>query len=237
MRDAFKRFVTFSAWLGTMTGLYLGAAALKLERVFWALLAAAALGALLWPRVSKYFRAIRAYERLLNRVATLEQQLENAEGRNSQFVRDQYVALIRGRMEGWRDMRGLIASILADDPPRMMAVSTVDDDVVLIVQHDPKQKIFMGTRFVLQIEDTGEAKGIVEVSFLDEVNATAHLTCVEQFVPEYWARLRDRAILDPSAPPGARLIRYTVEFSSTARLFLSRTETSEERGKRLDGRG
>jgi hypothetical protein len=220
MRDDVSKFGRISAWLAGIAGLYLGARAVNADWVFFAVLAiAAAIVAII--RFRWIPQAIRAYDPLLKQVAELQEQLEavkrQLEGASRGRQSDYQAGISEGRAQVWGEIRSYSTDVL----PEILAIKDADGTVAFLTPYTSKAGPETGARFFVEDRATGEIKGAVEVSYVDESQGRAELMCVERRVERFWDVLLERASTDSSPPATAHLTFYSVSVEAI---------TSEESG-------
>ncbi len=151
-----------------------------------------------WGKVQRYEALESEHEKLKAQVAGLlaEQELLKASAEEG---------LAGGIEEGKLQVLGSLMGSIAG-PPQLIAVSVTGATLELVAQFDdPAKPVPLGARFQLQMTATGDRKGVVQVVRLDEPQRMVYLQAVERTVPEYWERLEDEAVANPTAPQGVRL--------------------------------
>ncbi|WJL97211.1 hypothetical protein QSU92_08655 [Microbacterium sp. ET2] len=210
MRRFVVRFWSAFATAAVIVGLYLGAAALSLELVFWLIVAGCLVVAVLWtavPWILKALPKIRGYDALLKRTGTLQGEMEDLRANAMQFasVRDELWR--EGYDDGIRAAQGAVLGSTADTPS-LLAVALTDDGIAFVGegQHLPT----VGSWFSVVTNSTTEVKGVVEVIESDPASRKVVLLCVEKRNEEYWDRLEARAVIDETVPPGTVLAKFSI---------------------------
>ncbi len=96
----------------------------------------------------------------------------------------------------------------------LTAMSFSEDNGLMLTARyaeDGEQPVSVGARFILQVEETSESKGVLEVVIHDPDVRLVHMSCVQEDAAAYWKALATRAVEDPSPPPKVRLVATTVE--------------------------
>lgn len=165
-----------------------------------------------YSRLEAEVTALRAeLVELRAEIAPLRAQSETLDARVAQLEIEARQRYEDGVDEGKMQWIGAQQSQLAGEPPRLIGVSDVRGELRLIGKYGERQQpIPEGTRYQVQIELTGEARGVVQVTHVVEVNRQVHMACVERTVEEFWARIEDDAVTSVTPPAGIILapMRY-----------------------------
>ena len=204
MADRLMRFgKAFAALLGVAATIY----AIVTAGRWWAwllfvvVLLAGAYAVEAW----KYFVRAYRYPQLEERIALLEAANQGHEIRIEQLEEEAQRQYKEGVEEG---MVRIIGSNQSQyhAPPRLVALSGQAPNLRLVGEYeadDPPPRL---TRYQVQVEATGEPRGVVEV---DDVVAELHLVhmkCIERTVNAFWTGIEEKAITDPTPPPGVCLV-------------------------------
>lgn len=211
MLDFLRRFWAWAATLATISALGLAAQDLGMLHVFWAVLVLALVIAgtsVASPRLLDVAQRVRAYPRLLNRAAQLQEQNEVLRQALSTVDTEMRSAFASGIKEGHQQIRGALLSQTVTTPPTLISTSIVNDELLLFGQTDQFSVPLIGCRFIVQVLGSNEVKGIVEVAGVNEDERTVSLICKEATVPEFWTRLEANAVADASPPSGVMLAVY-----------------------------
>jgi hypothetical protein len=210
--------------------MYLGAHALHDDWVFWALIPAALiLGAVsLWWRnvvraIVRFWEflvgitaAVRNYPIALAEVESLKAQLAEANNRVQKQPDEMKMQYQAGRLEGRREIIGEVLGHAINKRPQIVAISKGETGVVLVGTYSEGETVLVGARFTVQVQATGEVKGIVELVSETKADRLVYLACVEKTSPRFWTNLNDRLDVDPTAPPGIVLGHYQISSGDTA---------------------
>ena len=213
MKAYFVRFWGLAATLAGIAALYVGAVAIQKTIYFWIVVIASALIAAIKPG----FKAIadmairfRGYPRLLTRVAVAEDTIEQLKNQLSDAQDYATEARRLGLAEGRDQTLGSILSIGLADLPEISGIADESGTIALVARYRKDVRPRTKTRFNVISRGTGEVKGIVEVSRLDEDRELCFLRCVQPTAEKFWEHLAGRVAYDESAPGNTMLERYVI---------------------------
>lgn len=207
--------VLFASWLGAVVFLV-------------ALLLAVGWGAR--PHMQEAREKLRRYDTLATQADGLVAQVERLAAENERVKEAAgeatQEALATEIEEGKLQVIGSLLGLGAG-PPQLIAVSTTAGELELVAQYDdPDKPVRLGTRYQLQMTATGDRKGVVQVVRLDETQRMVYLQAVDKTVPEYWERLEDAAVANPTPPTGVRLTPVQYDLP---RALMPPTQTPVQR--------
>lgn len=208
LMDDLKRFAAWFISLVTVFGGIVLARDRDLEVEFIALVVIALLGVIvpkMWRRLGRWITAVRAYPRLLERIAELTELTESQERDLSalQELRDR--AYLEGKRDGDSALRGGVLAHFLKEVPQLVGVTDSDGEAVLVATFTDEAPVTrLGLSF--SVEDSlGEEKGIVVVDSINSERQQITLRCRERTVRRFWEVLDERAALDSSLPPDLSL--------------------------------
>jgi hypothetical protein len=216
IRDDIRKFGRTSAWLAGIAGLYLGAKALHADWVFFAVLALAGVIVII-ARLSWVPRALRSYGPLLEQVANLQEQARAADEQLKSLSRPLRQNFEAGIAEGRAQVIGAIRSLGVSKLPEIRAIKDVDGIPVIVARDQAQSGLSIGARFFVEDRETGEIKGVVEVTAINHSLNKAELSCVEYTVPRFWDTLLEKAMTDSSPPKSIQLGVYSILDESQVR--------------------
>jgi len=206
----FKRFWVLVGSITALVAAYFGLRALHLSEVFWIVVGGSLVLALIWvggPRVLVAVDRARKYPRLLERVADLQERLDDEVDTNFDLRGRVAEGRAEGVDEGRREILGALLSAVALEVPRLSVVLPSDGTVSLIGDVSEASGIQVGARFELVVEKTEQRLGVVEVVLVDAEKSTLHMQCVERTAPAFWRDLEQRSPADFGPPQGVVLRR------------------------------
>jgi len=203
--DRIKAVGTALLFLGTVAGFALGAYVARLLWLFGLVVVVAVLWAYrnearLFVRYLLDFRRSKAVSAgFEERIGQLEDEIEGMKDGVS-------LALEAGREEGRTEVVGAFLSAVAD-PPQLVGVEVAADDgqLLIVARADPPRPFFIGTRYQLSSVATGTVRGVLTVSYADELSGRVLLAVAKSDDEPYWKTLKARARLDASCPPDVRI--------------------------------
>lgn len=210
-RAFFRRWWALFGGVSLIIGLVLAAAQ---SRVEWLLLPALAITtaiALAWvlvPKLARMYVVLKdKHPAALKRIAVLEDEVSKLRRRVDDEGAARGGAYDEGFLEGATQVMGsLVATSQAAQPvPSITGVGASSGDVYLYAE--ATSKVNAPARYWLEITNNGERKGVVQVVSRPS-ERPIRLRCVHRTNSEYWERLAERAVTDPSPPVGARLAPY-----------------------------
>jgi hypothetical protein len=210
LRSFFKLFVGTLLAIAGIVGLYLGAVTVSLEWVFWAAIVIALMVAGITRIVPALFRAyqkIRAFPGLVRQNAAYKADLDSKDQTLTNLKSSLQDAQERGVAEGRAQVMGIMLAASAPNV-RIVAIATVDGEVVLIGESDSEPRV--GSRFHVIDSATGQMRGSVEVRSFDAQRSSIFLHCVDPVNVRFWEALLDRADADTSPPHGTELAPYFI---------------------------
>jgi hypothetical protein len=192
---------------------YLTAQAVKAEVAFWVVVALGALvAAFRWlgPLLLRVAQKVQNYDRMLNRVATMETDLEDAKSSAEILKAEAAKARADGIAEGKSRVFG---SMLARKfrPPKVAGITT-SEGVVVLIGSVAVGRISVGARYVVRSTNTGQAWGVVEAKTVNASGDSVILRCVEPVLPRFWDALASRVLEDDSPPRDVELEPYVMDF-------------------------
>lgn len=219
----------FWAWAGTLAGiaaLYVGAQSIKKTQYFFAVIVVAVVLAGARPAfrlVTVLGIRVRNYPNMLTRLAEAESQIEESKKVHT----SQVDAVEKARSDGIREGRAqVLGAALGEQLKELPAVTGImdDDGTIALVGACPANSIpRAGTRLKVISEASGELKGIVEVTRVDEERSFACMRCVAPTAPRFWEHLSERVDYDDSPPKGVQLSRVAIETVAPDYAFSSET--------------
>ena len=161
------------------------------------------------PFLLIYAKRIRDYPELTAEITDLRTKVEQLEADVGTLQRQAIRRYDDGVDEGKMQMIGQLQSAWGD-PPTLIALSEHVGDLLLVGEYGEDQEpILIGTRYEVQFEATGSPKGVVQVVAVVSERRLVHMACVERAVEDFWARLEDQVVADPTPPAGLRLSPVT----------------------------
>jgi hypothetical protein len=230
-----SRFWLLVVSLTALVGTYLGFDAVDRTTLFWVIVGLAAALAVGWvggPRLYAAWQKLRSFPRMLERVALLEEQVEE---------RDRVIASLSSRasdqekraiIEGRRQVEGALLAQRAVDVPAISLVTAGEDGALSIIANAASpESIAVGARFELQIEATEQRLGVLEVVLVDPERSFIHMRCVERIAAEFWQRLEQRSSAEFEPPSGVCLKRTNHELlTGQAATPVASLQTEKRRG-------
>lgn len=173
---------------------------------------------------------IRNYPGLLSRVAAGQDREANLEQRVTELEAQCRSDRSAGIVEGRERVVGAILSRRAGAVPELAAVTLAGESVILVGSIPKGVTVYIGTRFSLVIRGSGETKGHVQVrEVIPSVTDDAvMMECVGDVVPEFWARLAERALADNAPPAGVVLTRYAAPGEVDVGFLLEEAPMGQE---------
>ena len=211
-------------------GVWLGAVAInKVSWFFWALGAATAIALVLFvaPSVSERMGRIRKYPSLLASYQEMIESLERARGDLEASRKEAEKARIDGRRAGHRDAMGAVLALGVEDL-EIEGVTLVGSEVALLTATSGG-RLKVGARFLVADPMLPSPMGVVEV--MSMADGVAMLRCVERSNPRFWAEIAERADIDSSPPPRARLSPYKISDVGDSTESRGSPETSKMKGE------
>lgn len=163
--------------------------------------------------VSEMSRRWRGWPKLLEQVAILNADNRELGEQLNGAVRGQTTAFDRGQQAGWRAHAGIL--IGSATPPPTLVLASADSargGVLVLVGRGGGA---VGAWYTLEIQETRDAKGIVEVIEVGSDDRCV-MTCVRPLDRAYWQDLANRPRHETSAPGGAILVPVTDEVFARA---------------------
>jgi hypothetical protein len=159
-------------------------------------------------------RRWQGYPKLLEEVAALTEENSQRAGQLEGALAGQTAAFARGQDDGWRARTGLTLGLQAMPPVLLVASadSTRGGTLVLIGRG---REVPVGAWFTLEIQETRDPKGIVEVLEAGPDDRCV-MTCIKVLDPGYWEDLARRPRHETSAPDGAVLVAPTADVFARA---------------------
>jgi hypothetical protein len=208
-----KRFAWWFLALATVAGLYLAAEKVGVGRWFLGVtLASLVLAAI--PIFSGWFLKLRRYPSVMAESEQLRQNVTKLEEEITVLRQELALEYRRGVAEGQMQVIGSELASQCKKMPRLIAISNENDTLALIGTIDDDANLFIGARFEVQVQATGERKGVVEVVDIRPESNTTTMLCVDATVLAFWDSLRQRAPADPSPPAGMHLTPYVAELAA-----------------------
>lgn len=204
--------VTILIALATVAGLFLALALADLSWLFWCLLGASLLIALVlkvWPSVRIGFNQWRGYPSMVARNVELEGQVLELETAADEATNRAQLLKLEGIAEGRAQITGAILAAQSM-PPRIVAIADFHGRVSLVAESS-EPDILVGARFRLIVASTNALRGIVQVVRHDPLLAVYFLVCVEPTVPAFWQALLDKVDIDTAPPGDVRLERDVLD--------------------------
>ncbi|WP_091029925.1 hypothetical protein [Microbacterium oxydans] len=226
-----KKFWILFASAAAVAGLYFGAAALKLEIVFWLIVALCALGAVFWTIVPWFIKVvpkIRNYDKLLQKVGRLQGDLDDARSQAARLdsVAERVWGL--GYEAGIDEALGATLGIISPIPVLTQVVTTERGVSFLATTGTPEPRI--GARYSIVAAATAEVRGVVEVIRTVAEENRVVLLCVRRSVPAYWEQLEQRAMVDNSVPTGTEIKHLQISRKSVAPSNLLEVPEEDSHG-------
>jgi len=206
-----KRFWTLAVSLAGVVGLYLGALAVNLTKVFWIVLAVSVIVAglpIAFKKIIDIGIRFRNYPALLLQSAKLQEEKEELATSLEESQKLTAKAWSRGLSEGRAQVLGSLLGIDVEIP-KIVGIRSGQDDVLLIGQCTSDKMIRIGTRFVVE-SSFGDPRGIVEAIEQDEEKSLVFFKRIDNSAPIFWSHLQDRVQFDTSEPVGVQLAQYTL---------------------------
>jgi hypothetical protein len=227
--DFLKRFW---AWGLSLLGLVGGYIALQQAKLGWVIFVVAGVAAIL-ASVRPGLDAVARLRRYPGVVVDLAKAREDLGRVREELALEQTQAENRfeaGVKEGHARVIGAILAAQVSPLPELVAVGVSAEKLVLTGRMQKGSPVRVGTRFEVQVEATGDSKGVVEVVVVDADGELVHMECVQPEVQEFWRALERRAIEDPTPPRGIRLAPPLLEFPAlTANSTLERQPLGSDR--------
>jgi len=203
-----KRFVTALVYLSGAAAAFI---AIVLAGDWWAwlllglLVLAAAYALEAWKYVVRAYR----YPQLELKLAQHETRIGTLEASIEQLKEEADLRYEEGIEEG---MTRVIGSQQSQwfPPPRLIALSQRSGSFNLVGEYKAGEKpIPIATRYEVQVEATEERRGVVEVVDVVQERRLVHLRCIERTVEEFLVGMEEKAVTDPTPPPGICLARMS----------------------------
>jgi len=214
--------------LAAIVGLYLALDFVKLSWMFWCLVAASLLIAVIlkiWPSIRLAFKQWRDYPSIASKNLDLESRVLELETATEEATNRAQLTKIEGIAEGRAQIIGAILAAKSL-PPRIVAIADYHGRVSLVAATSGP-KILVGARFRLVVASTTALRGIVQVVERDPVLDVYFLICVEPTVPGFWQALLDRVDIDTAPPADIRLERDVLETALSDLLNSESLDTSD----------
>lgn len=230
MKGFLQRFWTVAVSLGTLVALYLAADVAKLAWAFWLVVVAAMLVACvstIGKQVLDLLVRVRNYPLILKRLAEREQEIADLA---AQAAAATQTAKSRWRA-GWEEGRKATLGVLAanrSEPPTLLSIADREGELALVATTDAAP--IVGARYLVQVQLTGEVKGVVEVVEFDDGIGTTFLTCVQPTVRRFWTHLSEKVAYESTVPDGLILVPTTLQDRPLYPFEVSPTEAEEEPG-------
>ncbi|WP_328466756.1 hypothetical protein OHA21_47130 [Actinoplanes sp. NBC_00393] len=222
MKDFLQRFWTWALSLAGVVGLYLGAAQLHWEPVFFIVVGVAlALGAapIAFKKIVDTATKLRDFSLLEQKASEGEQRVAKLTAELTQAEHRAKEIFLLGLKEGRAQALGALLSQEVP-PPEIIGIAESQGQLAIFANFEPSGIVPQpGTRFLVVGQVADAIKGAVEVVHVDELRQVVHLSCIEDFSPKFWSHLRDRAPYDESAPSKVRLETYEVQDSYFPQLW------------------
>jgi len=214
VRTYLRNFWGLVASLAGIAALYVGAVAIHKTLYFWIVIGAAAIIASIKPGfkgVAELAIRFRNYPRVLERVGTSENEMGNLRSRLQDAENDVNEAWRAGLKEGYDRTMGAMFSAELERLPEIVGIADDSGTVVLVGEFEEEFKPRTKTRFKVVSRGTGDLKGVVEVTRLDDARLVCFLRCINPISERFWEHLAGRASYDESAPNSVTLERYELQ--------------------------
>jgi hypothetical protein len=153
-----------------------------------------------------WVRQIRSYPQLLDRAATLTDELQEAQREVTSFRDAMAAKHEEGVREGQMQFVGALLAAGIKESPEIVAASRDGDAVMLIARSDSPKQFRVGARVTLEVVGTGKTLGVLQVVGSGEDDGLIHLSCVKPVDEAFWGRLAQQVDSDPSPPGGVKLV-------------------------------
>lgn len=224
MRKLWRVFGIFWIVAGTGVGIaggYWAALAVGAIVWFWVVIALALLAAIVFrvgPSLVSAAQKLQNYQRLVERVASLESDLKAESESSTALAADGIEARAEGIAEG---ERRIIGALLAreEKPPVLVGIAEVANEVVLIAERG-EHPALIGSRYLLRSTNTAQVWGVVELQAWD-VDDHGILRCVEATSQKYWDALAIRVVESDAAPSDVVLEPSTLAFDPKPQIEIT----------------
>lgn len=206
-----RTFVAVLLAFATIVGLYFAAAALRLEMIFWFVVGAALLVSIVVVArkpVRSLVVAWRDYPGQLRKVASLEHRVRQLRNELDVARADIQSAVDDGIAEGHAQARGAFLATISGIPGVIGIAER--DGAVNLVGSIPSTGLRMGARYRVVVKLTGQLRGVVQVSELDETRNICFLACVDATNEPFWKALSEQVIADDRPPLGVVLEAFSL---------------------------
>jgi hypothetical protein len=211
--DYLKRFWAVLVSLAAVAGLYVGAEAVHLTKLFWIVIAVAVVVTGIRPTLrvaADMVIRVRNYPALLSRVAEAERKVVQLSADKRELATEITKARKEGKEIALAQVRGMVLA-LTGGPPELVAISDDAGVLALVGKYIEKSEPLVGARYSVITAETGSNKGVVEVVRVEAIRKLVWMHCVELTVSEFWQHLRDRVSYDESPPANVLLVQYQID--------------------------
>ncbi len=220
-----RTFFTALGFLATVVAAFWGAQQINAELVFWLLLPVAVLFALArayGSDLAEMVTRVRNYHRLLETTAAAQREVRDLHKEVAELRAGLDTRYTEGIAEGEAAVVGAILAANSQAELHLRALSAVADTVILAAEVTAGQVPVAGARFVLEVEVTGERKGVVQVIDYNRERGIVSLRCILPSHAEFWSRLADSALDNPNPPSGLVLRPAPLGESEATATMLSK---------------
>lgn len=157
--------------------------------------------------MADFYRRWHAFPAQLELAVVLTNENRDLSERLARAVVGQSTAFERGQREGWRAHKGIMIGRRAAAPTLVLASADSARGGALVLVGRGRGAL-VGAWYTLEIEETRDAKGILEIIEVGDDDRCV-LTCVRPLDRTYWDDLSNRPRHETSAPGGAVLVPVT----------------------------
>lgn len=210
MKKFLGSFWTWTASLAGVAALYVGAVAIKETLIFWIVVGCGAFLAGVRPTIKSAVDLairIRNYPKLLEKLGEAASETEAARDRIHQAEDHAQNAWEEGIAEGRAQILGAVRALEVTTMPEVVGILDDVGTIALAGKYEREDRPPLDARFNVISISSGELKGVVQVSRLDDESGIAWLRCVKPIAQTFWEHLANRVGYDESPPVTVRLER------------------------------
>lgn len=226
MTDFIKKFLAIAAFMATIAGFWVGAAAINAIWAFWVIIVGSLTVAFAAVVAPKWIRAFidhsdraRKYPSLLRKAAALEVENSDLKFALHDAQTESQRAYERGTADAWLEVLGSYYASQAN-APLLKAVINEDDQAILIAQSQGEPP-HPGARYSVVSTLSEEVKGVVVVRGFSPTAERVELVCVNVTQPDFWRELAREAILSAHPPTDIQLVPYNLDFEMIRNITTS----------------
>ena len=202
------QFTTVLLALATLVGAYVGALAIDRLLLFWVIVPVAAALVIAWrawPRLKETIYRLSDYSRVSNALEKSTEQVAALQTEVARLERTVVTERLAGRRLGRQEGMGAVVATLAGATLEVIGVAIRQGQVVIGAALRGGSMPLIGSFYDISINLTGERQGVLRVVELTHDGGGVLMEPVEETNSDFWAALRQQAVLSNETPTGLLL--------------------------------